>query len=697
MPKRKKGKAENYLSIMKKISVVITDCAPIFVPLFLTFLGCALTALLLMSWLYSYLVVLAAIAAILLSFIVTRKLTTGKPASKPTKEYVIVNMLVFVFVVMWTGYNMRFASQHVYVNRDPAVYANAAAWLRENPGLKIPNINVFGDEKGIKIVGAGFSTDTFGGQTLYAQGMHVVPAFLGSGARLLGDASIFYLAPIFGGTALLAVFAFARLLVKPRWALLAVVAFGCTLPLIYFSRDVYTEPLSATYIFGGLAVLWLAYKQKQRWLWLVAGLAGGAAVLTRTDAYLAVAALVGAVGTIQVIEYISSNKKPLKDSLFFYVGIAASTLLGWLDLTRLSSGYYRDLRDEVMMELLLTFAVIVGLIIAGAICWRFSLVKWLDAVTKKWRVLLVVVLLSLLVIGIASRPFWMVGRSHRINITTEGLQGLAGLPIDGTRTYAEQSATWVTWYIGPLMALLGGAGFVVMGMRIFQRKNLKYLPFFAVFAVTSLLFLLRPKIALDQIWAARRYLPVTIPGLILLGVFCAEYIYGKLPNLTPWIYKSSVALLWAGILVPILFISQPFLAKREFAANYYEISTICKSLPSNAAVVWVGRFRLVGVQPTQFFCDKPAASLKEPITQEKLDTVGDTLRAEGYTPVVGVTGVEEPIYLPPGSQMTEVSNITFETIPGILVHPPRHTEVTQRTVFLGVINKNGVVLPLSSN
>jgi hypothetical protein len=47
------------------------------------------------------------------------------------------NILVVTGVVLWGGFNVLFTSQHLLVNRDPAIYANAGIWLVKHENLKM--------------------------------------------------------------------------------------------------------------------------------------------------------------------------------------------------------------------------------------------------------------------------------------------------------------------------------------------------------------------------------------------------------------------------------------------------------------------------------------------------------------------------------------------------------------------------------
>ena len=54
---------------------------------------------------------------------------------------------------------------------------------------------------------------------------------------------------------------------------------------------------------------------------------------------------------------------------------------------------------------------------------------------------------------LASRPLWQVVRQDPDDPGARyvaGMQARQGLPVDGGRTYAEQTVAWLSWYVGPV-------------------------------------------------------------------------------------------------------------------------------------------------------------------------------------------------------------------------------------------------------
>ena len=113
------------------------------------------------------------------------------------------------------------------------------------------------------------------------------------------------------------------------------------------------------------------------------------------------------------------------------------------------------------------------------------------------------------------------------------LQRIAGLRVDPTRLYSEDTLYWVIWYAGIATVLLGGFGAAIL-LRRCLRDLLNWrnatgtslnwaLPMAIVLAGCGAI-LWQPFTVPDQPWASRRLVPVVIPGLILLAIWAAAWL-----------------------------------------------------------------------------------------------------------------------------------------------------------------------------
>ena len=138
------------------------------------------------------------------------------------------------------------------------------------------------------------------------------------------------------------------------------------------------------------------------------------------------------------------------------VGLAGSLLVAAVAAVGLSWQYLASIAASLVPLLAL------GVLIGGG-SW-VALVLW----RRGWRLPSVVVAVAarrrgravvLAGLYLASRPLWQTVRQDPNDPGSRyvaGMQARQGLPVDGGRTYAEQTVAWLSWYVGPV-ALVGRA------------------------------------------------------------------------------------------------------------------------------------------------------------------------------------------------------------------------------------------------
>ena len=222
----------------------------------------------------------------LLSALLIRVVGLGQTA--PLRRDRLWDALAVLVALAFVVVNARYSAQNLVVGRDPGVYTVAGQWLAHHHSVLIPSQDGVFRPGPVTAAFAGIG-GTGPGQ-LYAQGAHL----LALTSAVLRESVMFRINVLFGGLGLLAVYGFGRLVFSLGWALLAIVLLGGSLPQLAFARDDYTEPLSQLFIFGGLALLWNAWRG-QAARWAAAGLVLGAGCMARIDAFLVLPSLVAFV------------------------------------------------------------------------------------------------------------------------------------------------------------------------------------------------------------------------------------------------------------------------------------------------------------------------------------------------------------------------------------------------------------------
>jgi hypothetical protein len=677
------------------------ETTPLLLPVMLLAFGSVLVILALLSSLKNELIwTLGPLAALGAAIPIVKYGRIDSPGS--LKERRVVTILALVFVVLWVGWNAVYASQALFTGRDSAIYVNTAIHVVYNDNLLPKVSNAFGsDISDLREGNPWFQAIKAQGPQYY-QGSHLFSLLLGAVGRLTGEAPMLRVAaPAIGGIALLSVYAFARLFLRPRYALLGIVALGVSLPMIYFSRDTYTEPLLMIAAFSALATLWIAQAKNSTPLWLMAGLLAGAASMVRVDGLLISAALV--LGAFCYPIFMQNKRTHVYvQTALFMVGLVLMVGLAWLDLYLLSRAYYLSLSDKIFAEM----GLLAGMILAGiAATWISAKTSWLTDLhrkTKNFRAIAI----ALLVVGVglllASRPLWLVEYGQRLNSVVSGIQKATGYPIE-PRIYSEYSVQWLEWYVGLPILALGLVGLAVVAARVVSsRKYLLYAPLVLVFAATALVYLVKPSITADHIWAMRRFLPIVIPCLILFAVFALPIIAEKLlkgQRLKPLIVRALYGTAAVAILLPALITTRPFIKVRELT-QLEPVRAVCRVLPENAAVVWVWQAGNALVQPTRELCGVPAAKLSAyGPTKQQLKQMGDAMRSHGKEPFIGVFGNEVSHIAKDFNpkNVTLVNGFSYNKMEQTLLWAPKQTLVVHESIVMARIAPDGSLKPLAKS
>lgn len=586
----------------------LIETAPLTVPAGLAAFGTVAMTCLVLDSFSTWLVLGLGVVPALMTMALAHHIAAGhesRPGSR--REQRICDVIVVAGVLFWAAGNLPFAAQHVFTDRDPATYAVAGAWLINHDSVRIPVPTGLGDIAGTTAASLGFNISANDNREIYAQGAHILPALLGLSGRLVGSQAMLHMNVLLGGVALLAVYSLARLLMKPRWALGATAALSISLPMIYFARDTYTEPLALAFIFSSLAFLWYAEHARGNALrrrlaltaWPLAGLALGAGILARIDIYLPVAAIAAFLLVQLAATQPDQRAQAIRQRLAFAIPLGLLGILAWIDLTQLSSGYYRDLRPRFISEMILLATATAGGLTIVAISWQTKLLSLADRATRHWRQPAGIAVLTLFFVYLSSRSLWQTNYAMK----------------DGTavRSYAEHSLVWMSWYLGPVLAILAIIGIVTISAKILQGKLLKTLPAMCMIAA-CLYYLINPNISSDQVWASRRFLPVILPGFAVLGFLLLAKFHERKPFTIGGLLfepRQITAGLAALALVGPLFVSFPFLVTRTYAPQLSQVEYICDNIPANAVVVWAGSAKHTSIQPTQAFCGIPSLGIAD--------------------------------------------------------------------------------------
>ena len=187
---------------------------------------------------------------------------------------------------------------------------------------------------------------------------------------------------------------------------------------------------------------------------------------------------------------------------------------------------------------------------------------------------------------LASRPLWM--QRHLIEPGTgqawfiAAAQRAAGVAVDGTRSYDEMTVIWLGWYLGPITLVLAVAGTALLLRRSIVGWRPEVLVLLATLGIPALLYLIRPAITPDQMWAMRRFLPAVIPAALLMAGWTLPRIHRAARTRGQ---RVGAWVLVAGVLLPPLATWGTLVVTTEYGGRADQVAQVCDAVAGKRVVV----------------------------------------------------------------------------------------------------------------
>ncbi len=591
-------------------------------------------------------------------------------------------------------------SQFIIVTRDPASYFQFAEWISRHGSLPIPQDRAaFG--------GAPGGIYNFASFAYYQVGNTVVPQFMAglpmvlAGAMWAGGANAALLAaPVLGAAGLLVFGGLVARLVGPRWAPLAVLALALSLPEQFTSRSNYSEPLTQILFLGGLCLVIDSLNRNrsgERVIAAIGGLALGLTVLVRID---------GASDILPVIPYcglLLLGRR--RQALPLIGGLVVGGAYGIIDGLVFSRPYLATNKSSVVPLVLIAALVVVLTLAALPFLWNRD---HLPQVKGRLLPDAASALAVLVVLAFAIRPYVQTVRSAATKASKQALAGYQRanhLPVDPTRTYAEQSLHWVFWYIGAPAVILATVAAALLSRRCLRGQVPAWTLPLITFAWAIVTFLYRPAITPDQPWASRRLVPAVLPGFILLAVWASSWLVG-------WLNRhgyagvpsvgSAVVLVVALLLPPamttfglgvktggssgITLTADGLAFKTTYGGELGAVDGLCAAIPKDSSVVIVDdpiddRFAEI----VRGMCGDPTArvttrSPDNPPDPTVMREIVQRIRQAGRRPVVLAGDASE--LKPYGGHVREVLDLNTTQDEDVLLGPPLTTKPFTLSIWM---------------
>lgn len=635
----------------------------------------------------------------------------GLPAEPERWRDALLATAALLVALAWFFYNVKYSAQDVYNTRDPAGYTISGQWLVHHGSLQIHTMpEIFGNPPGGKLETGSFA-QVDGGGVLNAQGDHLLPVFLGLSGSMFGTTALLSTNVVLSALALLAFFGLARRVVGPVFGLMAMTALALSTPFIYVGRDAYTEPLTLLYLTGALLFAHRAWTSGRARDWALCGLAAGASTCVRVDSYAALVGIVAAITLYVAVARAGDRRRALLGAGALLLGAAVPATLGYLDLTHIARQYF-DSQHGNISSLITLLAVVIALSpLCVWLAWRTRVRRWLASDGfARWAPQVVAGAIALAFVLLATRPLWQ--ETH--GLCREALanqQQVNGVHVDCTRTYNEQTLHWHALYFGWPTLVLAFAGYALLVGRLVRKRDYALAGTLAVGLSLSVLYLYNSKVAPDQPWAMRRYVPVVIPLFLITAGAALRAAWtwtgGRWGVRRALVLRPLVA---AGVLFVVTFplaVSWPVRHLREEHGQLAQLDAICSAVGKNGALIETDEPTIFGYgQSVRSFCDVPAIGLTS-ATPAQLADVAAAVRAHGRVPyVLGQCdlgpSVMPPCSNPDGGGRTKAAAFAVVRVdrwPNKINATPESSDIRlfrqQYAVWLSVLDESGRPQPVA--
>ncbi len=524
------------------------------------------------------------------------------------------------FVTLWMLANGAVPGERIIADSEAAVPAHAALELARTGDLDVRPEPPFGadvrlDAPGWELVDGRWRPVDAGAHT----------ALLGA-AAWLGSGALYRTGVLLGGAALLAFYGLAARLLRPLPALAVTVALGVNAAFVLAARDVSPAPLLLAFVAGALALLREGDQQKVRTRAAAAGgLLGAAAIVDLDWMVLAipVAAYVGILTTSRTGSWVARRRR-IEYAGAMAIGYAAA-LVAAMALT-----LDDDSAVGVRALVVLLLAAAAG---AAPLMFRRR---------TRWPIDRRVVAMGAAGFVVAAGLLAVLVRPVASEVTgppspqVAAAQAFEGDPIEPTRTYAEQSARWPGWYLGPVAPAAGLVGMALLAGGLIVRREPEWLALVLLAAVASIAWLWNPGEARVQPGAAARLVPVTFPALLLAAGWVADRLWDHQGRLREITETAAVALLVGVVALPLL-ITAPLVSAAAQVGALDSVDKLCAEVGVDSAVLVVAD----GADPVwsglpfaiRHACEVPAAWTAPP-SPEMLDALAERADGEGRELVV---------------------------------------------------------------
>ena len=347
-----------------------------------------------------------------------------------------------------------------------------------------------------------------------------------------------------------------------RAGLLAAVLLAVSLPQIWFAKYPVPDIVAQFFVVGGLLALLAAFRDDRPWLAATAGWLFGLACFTKVDMIVLLAVTLTAFAAWRLLRRPAGGERCVT-YLYAASGVMlAHNLLHYLLFPSHYTRYVEELITTSYLFRLLAMSPVLVVLFAVAVLGFAALA----VAVARWRGLT----------GAAARQaggFVLVGL-----LAAYALNYVATNP-----GRFPDTILWLSWYLSwPVLVLCGIALVWLLRSGRAGRVNQGLSFMLLLLGVVGLHYLYDPLEDGDHIWSMRRFVPVVLPGLLVILAVAAS-------RLIDWIYAEyrTAATIAIG-LVLVGLVGRPSLAvadKPLWEGALDQSAALARIFPENAAVL----------------------------------------------------------------------------------------------------------------
>ena len=607
----------------------------------------------------------------------------GRAGERPDRRGGAAPALVAVVLaavdIVW---NALHAGPTIIIDRDTGIYAVTAKWLTQHGNLTIP-WRADWDGTGLPLLGNSFGVDDVDGE-LGMHFNHLTAVLFAQAGTLGGDLGLLRANALLTGLGLLAVYAVGVRLTRRPWLTLAgVVGLAFCLPVVYIARATWSEGLTMLLVWAAVWLLVTAWERSPRVLGLLAGLVLGATVMARIDALIYLLPLGVLAGVVAVVLGRDDRWRRFAGfGVAVLVGVAAPIAIGRYDVVHTTGSYYRVLTPQIEPLETATFAAavvgVLGLLLARPL--RPVVVAAHRRLPPRSAAVPAVLGLAttvILLLALALRPGLQTTRGRNPIGLIGTLQRREGVPVDANRLYSERSLTWLGWYLGAPVVLLGAVGLGLLVRRAL-RGSVPAVLVLGTVGAASLFYLYRLSITPDHLFGMRRFVPAVFPLFALAAAVAVAALADRLPSLLPparrYVVRPVLAVLAAGIAFSPLATTGPLRALEPHTGLLDAVTAVCRTTGPDAALVfpYSSYGQTTGLQTFRSWCDVPVVGSRGEVSADELRQAARVMATRGRTLWVIDSGDTYLRRLFGAASVQTFGTAAYTRDPTLtLTHPPR--------------------------